>query len=59
MHGDIIFNAYAPDAFRIYARFNRNYVSGFQPPCLPLRDSGILVNFQSQAVTRAVDEKMV
>src|SRR5215472_18110223 len=57
VHGDIVFNANAPNAFRIHARFNRNYISRFQEPRLPLRDPGVLVYFQAQAVTRAVDEK--
>src|SRR5690242_20993856 len=57
VHGDIVFNANASNAFRIHARFDRNYVSGCQSLRLPLCDPGVLVYFQSQAVTRTVDEK--
>jgi len=59
VHGDIILNANAPNAFGIHTRFNRNYISGLQPPFLPLRDPGVLVNFQSQSMPRAVDKQMV
>src|SRR2546430_12207015 len=51
--GDIVFNAYASDAFRIHARFDRNCVSRFQAPRLPLCDPGVLVYFQAQTVTRS------
>src|SRR6266700_5586606 len=58
VHGDIVFNANAANAFRIHARFDRNYVSRFQAPRLPLCDPGVLMYFQAQTMTRAVDEKM-
>ena len=45
VHGDIVFNANAPNPFRIHARFDRNYVSGFQEPRLPLCDPGVLMYF--------------
>ena len=59
VHGYVILNANAPCAFGIHARFNRNDVSGFEPPFLPLRDPGVLVHFQSQPMSCAVDKQMV
>src|SRR5271170_7937057 len=59
VHGDVIFNAYSPDAGHVNPRFNRDHESRFQPCLLPARDAGILVYFQAQSMPRAMCEKPV
>jgi hypothetical protein len=59
VNGDIVFNANPPDARRIYARFNCDYVSRLQALLLPPRHPGILVHFESKPMARAVNKEMV
>jgi hypothetical protein len=59
VNGDIIFNPNPPDASRIHAWFNCDYISRFQAPLLPPRHPGILVHFKSQPMSRTVHEEMV
>src|SRR5712664_1016043 len=59
VNGDIVFNANPPDACRIYARFNGDYVSRLQALFLPPRHSGIFVHFESKPMARAVNKEMV
>src|SRR6266851_4033262 len=59
VNGNIIFNSNPPDACRIYAGFNCDYVSRFQALLLPPRHPGILVHFESKPMARAVNKEMV
>jgi hypothetical protein len=59
VNGDIVFNANPPDACRIYARFNGDYVSRLQALLLPPRHPGILMHFESKPMARAVNKEMV
>src|SRR4029077_19585483 len=59
VNGDIIFNTNPPDARRIHARFNRDYVSRLQAPFLSPRHPGIFVHFQSKPMARTVNKEMI
>src|SRR5713226_10252273 len=56
VHGDIIFDANPPDAFRVHARFNGNHVPGLQALLLTPRQPGILVHHKAKSVACAVHE---
>ncbi len=59
VHCNIIFNTNSPDTRRIYTRFDGDYVPGLQAFLLPARHPGVLVHFEPQPMTRAVNKEMV
>src|SRR5947208_15686622 len=59
VNGDIVFNANPPNACRIYARFNGDYVSRLQALLLPSRHPGIFLNCESRPMPRPVNKERV
>jgi hypothetical protein len=55
-HCYVVFNTDTANAFYVYARLYGNHISGFKSNGLASRNAGLLVHFQSQAVTGAMDE---
>src|SRR5260370_12723166 len=58
MHDHIIFDANPPNAFRVHAWFNCNYVAGLQMPLLPSRQPGVFMHFEPKPMARAVHKQM-
>src|SRR5229473_2620775 len=58
MHDHIIFDANPPNAFRVHAWFNCNYVAALQMPLLPSRQPGVFMHFEPKPMARAVHKQM-
>src|ERR1700744_477584 len=59
VYRNVILDADAADAGDIHSRLDGDDVSGFQLLLLPFRDAGVLVNFDSEPMPRAVGEVAV
>ena len=59
MHRHIVFNANSSDTRHVNPRFDGNHVPWHQDVFLSTRHSGILVDFESQSMSRAVHEIVV
>ncbi len=59
MHHDVVFDSNSADTGNIHTRFYRNHVSQGKLCFLALCQPRVFVNFQSQAMTRAMDEILI
>src|ERR1700682_1454196 len=59
VHGNIVFDANSPDAFRVHAGFNSNHVSRFQALLLPPRHSGVLMALQPEPMAGAMNKQTI